>query len=328
MDSLLSRRLTRLLCFELGDRSFAKANRALAVHHDVDFATETGRVHGHAAAKRLAAWAETTDAARKQFQKALADPPTLVEMQADAGKVRTRELTDKGWRDFKVVVFGARATAEPATPAEYATRQLPPPKARFGFVKLESIAPFAARWPGFRARLGLEATPIHVLGDGAEWLWNAVPVHLPESEECLDIFHASGYVADAAAALHGAGTAAAKARHEAGRLQLLEGGWQGACQFVADEHAAAGPADAARVQGACDPMLTYFSKHVGRMRYRERMAEGRAIGSGMIEGSVKTVALRLKLRGARWKLGNVDGIANLALLNDSTLWDSYWTTVT
>jgi hypothetical protein len=39
--------------------------------------------------------------------------------------------------------------------------------------------------------------------------------------------------------------------------------------------------------------------HIGRLDYRSRLAGGRAIGSGLIEGRVKTLGLRLNARGGR-----------------------------
>jgi len=35
----------------------------------------------------------------------------------------------------------------------------------------------------------------------------------------------------------------------------------------------------------------YFTKHTGRLNYRERLASGRAIGSGVAEGQAKTLGI-------------------------------------
>jgi len=71
--------------------------------------------------------------------------------------------------------------------------------------------------------------------------------------------------------------------------------------------------------------MGYFATHRHRLGYRERLAEGRPIGSGLVEGAAKTLGLRLKARGARWLEGNVDKMAGLCCLRHSTFWDAYWT---
>ena len=73
-----------------------------------------------------------------------------------------------------------------------------------------------------------------------------------------------------------------------------------------------------------DKLVSYFSKHVSRLDYRERLASGRAIGSGVVEGQAKTLGLRLKSRGARWRLVNVRPMASLVCVRNSVQWEAYW----
>ena len=73
--------------------------------------------------------------------------------------------------------------------------------------------------------------------------------------------------------------------------------------------------------------MPYFSQHISRLNYRERLWAGLVIGSGMVEGNVKTMGLRLKARGARWKVGNVTRIAALIGLRHSGHWNDYWSEV-
>jgi hypothetical protein len=48
-------------------------------------------------------------------------------------------------------------------------------------------------------------------------------------------------------------------------------------------------------------LAAYFAKHPTRLEYAERLAGGRSIGSGAVEGGIKqNVNLRLKRTGARW----------------------------
>ena len=64
------------------------------------------------------------------------------------------------------------------------------------------------------------------------------------------------------------------------------------------------------------------------MNYAERLASGRAIGSGTVEGQAKTLGLRLKRRGARWRKANVGRMASLVCVRHSSQWDAYWKSLT
>ena len=62
---------------------------------------------------------------------------------------------------------------------------------------------------------------------------------------------------------------------------------------------------------ATDPLLAlaaYLAKHPTRLNYAERLASGRSIGSGAVEGAIKQqVNLRLKRTGARWRVDTGTG---------------------
>jgi len=59
--------------------------------------------------------------------------------------------------------------------------------------------------------------------------------------------------------------------------------------------------------------------------YAERLAAGRSIGSGLIEGSIKQlVNRRLKLTGARWRLDHVGPLVELGALINTSDWHAFW----
>jgi hypothetical protein len=80
----------------------------------------------------------------------------------------------------------------------------------------------------------------------------------------------------------------------------------------------------ARRRPATDRLVGYFSKHIERLNYAERLQEGRAIGSGQVEGKAKTLGLRLKRRGARWNRCNVQPMASLVCVQHTCQWEAYW----
>jgi hypothetical protein len=54
---------------------------------------------------------------------------------------------------------------------------------------------------------------------------------------------------------------------------------------------------------AIQSLQTYLNNNRERLNYRERLFEGRAIGSGVVEGMCKNlVGRRLKQTGACWRL--------------------------
>ncbi len=104
----------------------------------------------------------------------------------------------------------------------------------------------------------------------------------------------------------------------------MSDGWPGVCVWVAELLSVDDPAECERRRRFTEKLLGYFSKHVGRLNYRERLASGRVIGSGAVEGQAKTLGLRLKSRGARWRLGNVRPMASLVCVRNSVQWNAYW----
>jgi hypothetical protein len=190
---------------------------------------------------------------------------------------------------------------------------------------IEPIEEFAKRLRPQAAHLGItDSNQIYSLGDGAEWIWNTVTSCFPGGLQGLDVYHGREHIADTSKALYGESTAAAKSSFERGCELLLAEGWQGACRYVAEELA---KEDTPARRGVLDPMLGYFAKHTNRLAYRQRLTEGRPIGSGMVEGGAKTLGLRLKARGARWRVDNVNKMAGLCCLRHSTFWEAYWASI-
>ena len=73
-------------------------------------------------------------------------------------------------------------------------------------------------------------------------------------------------------------------------------------------------------------LAAYLAKHPTRLSYAERLASGRGIGSGLVEGSVKRlVNRRLKLTGARWRVEHVGPLVELAAVIDTPDWHHFWT---
>jgi len=291
--------------------SFARAEQLLSELAGWQLDDETIRRLTHAAAARATA-TRAGRSAGARFARADGE----IEVQIDAGKVNTRE----GWRDVKLGVFAKREAGAPTTLDNWADRDLPAPGVRAVVAAVEEADEFAGRVRAEADRLGVTtAADVTVLGDGAEWIWNLAADVVPQAAGVLDAFHAIEHIAGAAAAVWGDGTAEAEARTAAGRVALLRDGKAGIERWV-------GVAIGA---GSTDPLLAlaaYFAKHPTRLGYADRLADGRSIGSGLVEGAVKQlVNRRLKLTGARWRVDHVGPLVELAALADSPDWHALWT---
>lgn len=171
-------------------------------------------------------------------------------------------------------------------------------------------------------RLGVhDAAQISVLADGADWIWNETRLQFPTAQGVLDIFHAAEHLADAGQRLFGEGSTQADAWLEESRQALLSRGWIGLCERVGQVLAQDARPE---TQAVMDDLTQYFFKQRNHVDYANRLAEGRSIGSGMIEGTAKQLGKRLKQSGARWNVANVPGMATLCCLRHSSQWEAYW----
>jgi hypothetical protein len=322
LEGRFSKTVQKHCCRLAADVSFAATSEHLRALLGIRLAPETARalVEGHGRA--MAASQPRDEATARAFRQA----PGAVEFAVDAGKVNTREA---GWKDLKIAVISKRAAAAPQTPAQWQEDRLPAATMVWAFAMIATAQTFRRCWRGTLRHLGVTAfAAVHALGDGAGWIWKAVNRVLTGCTQTLDIYHASERLSRCAQAIFGEGTAAATAAFERGRELLLHEGWRGVCAWVAElrppPETAAATAEVERRRPATERLLRYFAKHVNRLDYRERLASGRAIGSGVVEGQAKTLGLRLKSRGARWRLANVRPMASLICVRQSPQWDAYW----
>lgn len=315
LDGGLSPRLQRKACHLAADLSFDRTRENLAELLGVKAARETLRAYCERQAARVARWQRDERGSTEHFRAAAGG----WEFTIDAGKVNTRE---RGWRDLKIAVAQKRPAADPATPAEWQSRDLPEAAARVMWADIAAAGRFRRSWRAKLRGLGLGAmAELHVLGDGASWIWKAAGRALSGCRQTLDIYHAAEHIAAAGKRLYGEGTAAATAFHEHGRDLLLDEGWAGICRQIGEELA---KEDTPKRRSALDRLLNYFVAHIGRLDYRGCLATGRAIGSGSVEGAAKTLGLRLKARGARWRHKNVRPMAALVCCRHTIQWDLFW----
>jgi hypothetical protein len=175
------------------------------------------------------------------------------------------------------------------------------------------------------ARVGLSAADDKVaVVDGAPWIRNQIAAQsLPLDAVGLDFYHFAENVHKARRAVYGEEDApdgpgrawAAELLQLAKvndyvRLAEASGGW--ACRWRgAKRKAALG-------------LLDYVSEREEMIRYKEFLQAGRQIGSGPTESMCKALTLRVKGIGKKWDPDNAEALMALEALDQSGLWDKYW----
>lgn len=312
-----SRQAERLLCLAGASWSFAQASKYLDELSGLKVSANTVRSVCHQEAERLEHWQANDPAAGQKYRKT----PGHDEFETDGTCVNTMA----GWKEMRVGVFAKREAGEPAEAAAWNTRKLPAPGARVAFAAIEDHETFAARWPQVASRLGIRTnSAIDVLGDGARWIWERVDYHFAFARGTLDIYHALEHVGQTAKALFGETTDATSRWQDQARDALLREGWPGIRRLIEQARPIAVRAPQRR---ALDDLTGYLQPQQGRLNYAQRLAEGRPIGSGLIEGACKNyVGRRLKQTGARWHIHNANRMAALGALVYADQWTSYWAT--
>jgi hypothetical protein len=311
----LSLQAQRLAALAAASWSFDRASALLKEFCGLCLSDDTIRSHSLETAQQVRAWQRQTPLLRETFERAAG----AVEFSTDGTSVNTLD----GWREMRLAVFAKRVAGDPATPAEWDRRTLPPPSCRILFGGLWTAEQYGPQWRAWAGRLGIrQADEITVLADGAKWIWNQVEQNLPGAQGVLDIYHGSEHLHGTAKVLFGEGAAERFAWVEARRQTLLAGG-VAALRVELEQESARYPTAAQRasVQG----LLDYLEPHQEHSAYRERLAHGQSIGSGLIEGACKTVVgKRLKQTGARWRVRHAERLTALCGVLYGDHWDAYW----
>jgi len=308
----------RHCCRLAADLSFASTAEHLHEMLGVDVCPETVRkvVQGHG--QKMARFQSEDTVSEEAFRQA----EGTVEFTTDAGKVNTRE---EGWKDLKIAVIAKRQAGKPTSAEKWKSQRLPLATMVLAFAMIAKAKEFRRSWRPRLRRLGVTCMAnVHVLADGASWIWKAVGRVLTGCVQTLDFYHGCQHLNRCAERVYGKETTEKRVAYRYARGLLLRQGWAGVCQWVSELLAVEEEKERERRRKATDRLIGYFSKHTNRLNYLERLQAGRAIGSGQVEGKAKTLGLRLKARGARWRSRNVLPMASLVCVRHSSHWEAYW----
>jgi len=230
--------------------------------------------------------------------------------------------TTQGWRDLRVNVFDKREAGEATTPENWVKRVLPPPTVRIAWASMAACEQQGIAWKKQGEKLGVVDGHLSVLADGAKWIWDQAGQCWKNADWVLDVFHVSEHIHDCGKAIYSQTDTQARVWSENQVQSLIV---NGPLQYIKALRAfAALQRDPAKLK-ALESLLSYLTPHVDSMWYRARLAEGRPIGSGLIEGANKTiVSNRLKLNSARWTPEHAEQISALRCVDYSGLWSDFW----
>jgi hypothetical protein len=303
------------LCLAAASWSFEHAAANLKEFCGLSVCGQTIRAVCHDEAGLMADWLHTDAAVGRAFATADGE----VEFQTDGTMVNT---TADGWREMRLGVFAKRKPGRAAKPKAWAKRRLPAPSCRVIFAGVQTAATFGPRIRAWAGRLSIQdPSEVTVLADGADWIWKAAAEQLPGSGGVLDIFHAIEHIAGCGREVFGEGSAQARTWTDRGREMLLAGGAEGIANLITQTRRTRRGGKRA----ALDGLARYFGRQSKHLGYACRLAEGKSIGSGLVEGACKQViGRRLKQTGARWTIRRVNRMATLCCTFHCDTWDNYW----
>jgi len=153
------------------------------------------------------------------------------------------------------------------------------------------------------------------VADGAPWIQGFLDRHCPRAVRILDFSHALGYLAQAAQAACGAGTAATSEWLATQAHDLKRG----------DPDRMLTALDALPVSVARDDAVRYLTERRPQIAYATFVADGFPIGSGCIESANKhVVQRRLKGAGMHWGRDHVNPMLGLRTVAANDRWTTAW----
>lgn len=231
-------------------------------------------------------------------------PERPVQLSIDGAMV---PLVRGEWAEVRTLVIGEVAT----------TRSGPKATALSYVSALASATDFSRSVLGELTRRGVlrHAGPIVAITDGAVWIQDVLDLQCPHAVRILDIMHAIAYLADAAKAAFGPGTAETSEWLADQRHALRQGH---AGQVLAA--LATLPPDATR-----ETAIRYLSGRRSMLDYARCDATGWPVGSGAVESANKVIVeARLKGAGMHWSRCHVTPMVALRALDASDRWATAW----
>jgi hypothetical protein len=304
----------RIIVLAGSGSSFDEASRDLKEMCHVEVSNDVIRRVCDEEGKAVQQWMNTSPEPQKAFAAAEGE----VEFSTDGLKINTVN----GWREMRQSVLCKRKPASPVTPAQWEDRTLEALTVRMAVCAIAPCGRIGAGWERLARALGLpKDQALSVIADGARWIWSQAAKRFvgPAVQWVVDVYHVMLYLHAVVAARD-----QQAARRWVGQrvVELIE---MDGPRFI--EHMrSVGPPDASPATAqAWDKLLNYLQDNRDSLWYGRRLKEGLPIGSGLIEGGGKsTLARRLKINSARWRIRRAERMGAIRCLQYSGMWETYW----
>ncbi len=294
--------------------SFDEASRNLKELSHLELSNDVVRRVCDEEGQAVRKWMNRSPEPKKVFDAAKG----VVEFSTDGLMINTVD----GWRDMRQSVMSKREPALPAKPAEWDKRVLEPPTVRLAVCAIAKCNLIGASWERLVDLLGLpDDLEMSVIADGAKWIWDQAAKRFKNqnAQWVVDVYHVLLYLFAVAAAL---GTREAEKWVHARVIELIEKGGPG---FIEHLKRMGPPDPSTATAEAWAKLLNYLTENRDSLWYGERLEQGLPIGSGLIEGAGKnTLARRLKINNARWRVRRAEHMGTIRCLQYSGLWENYW----
>jgi hypothetical protein len=264
--------------------------------------------------KAVQQWMNQSPEPKKNFDAAKG----VVEFSTDGLKINTVD----GWREIRQSVMSKRTPALPVPADQWNDRPLEPPTVRLAVCGIAHCNIIGASWERLVKVLGLpRGLSMSVIADGAKWIWDQAAKRFidQDAQWVVDVYHVMLYLFAAAAALN---TEAAKQWVGQRVIQLIE---MGGPKFIEHLKNTGPPEPSPATAQAWAKLLNYLNDNRDSLWYGQRLKQGLPIGSGLIEGGGKnTLARRLKINSARWRVRRAERMGAIRCLQYGGLWETYW----
>jgi len=294
--------------------SFDEASRNLEELSHVQVSNDVVRRVCDEEGQVVRKWIRSSPEPKKAFDAARG----AVEFSTDGLSVNTID----GWREIRQSVISKRQPALPAKPAQWDQRVLEPPTVRLAVCAIAHCDLIGAGWARLVELLGLpDGLEMSVIADGAKWIWDQAAQRFKKqnAQWVVDVYHVMLYLFAAAAAL---GSGEAEKWVHARVIELIERGGPG---FIEHLQSTGPPDGSPGTAQAWAKLLNYLNENKDSLWYGQRLEKGLPIGSGLIEGGGKnTLARRLKINSARWRIRRAENMGAIRCLQYSGLWETYW----
>ena len=159
--------------------------------------------------------------------------------------------------------------------------------------------------------------------DGAVWLWALTEDRFQEAIKLLDFHHASEHLWAIAHALHGEGTAEARAWIEP-LLHQLRHGKEAKVVRTLEDLLMPRSGLRAEIQADLRTPVEYFQTHRDHLHYQQVAKQGGPIGSGSVESLCSQFQDRFKRTGQFWSRPGFGHLISLDVLLRNQDYDFLW----